>query len=85
MFFARERYCLVIDRLQHGFLGAYGNTWIETPAFDRLAAESFVFDQMLIDSPQLGSLYRSFWQGRHALAPSSRVGPRCRHCSAKSA
>ena len=62
--------CLVIDRLHRGFLGAYGNTWIETPAFDRLAAESFVFDQMLVDSPRLGPLYRSFWQGLHALAPA---------------
>jgi len=61
--------CLVIDRLHCGFLGAYGNTWIETPTFDCLAAESFVFDQMLVDAPRLGPLYRSFWQGRHALAP----------------
>jgi arylsulfatase A-like enzyme len=61
--------CLVIDRLHRGFLGAYGNTWIETPAFDRLAAESFAFDQMLVDSPRLGPLYRSYWQGLHALAP----------------
>ena len=61
--------CLVIDRLHRGFLGAYGNTWVETPAFDRLAAESFVFDQMLVDSPRLATLYRSYWQGLHALAP----------------
>jgi arylsulfatase A-like enzyme len=67
--------CLVLDRLHHGFLGALGNTWIETPAFDRLAAESFVFDQMLIDSPQLGPLYRSFWQGWHALAPAVENRP----------
>jgi arylsulfatase A-like enzyme len=67
--------CLVIDRLHCGFLGAYGNTWIETPALDRLAAESFVFDQMHIDSPQLGPLYRSFWQGWHALAPSAENRP----------
>jgi len=67
--------CLVIDRLQSGFLGAYGNTWIETPAFDRLAAESFVFDQMLIDSPHLGPLYRSYWQGWHALAPAVENRP----------
>jgi arylsulfatase A-like enzyme len=67
--------CLVIDRLHCGFLGAYGNTWIETPAFDRLAAESFVFDQMLVDTPRLGPLYRSFWQGWHALAPAVEDRP----------
>ena len=67
--------CLAMDRLHSGFLGAYGNTWIETPAFDRLAAESFVFDQALVDSPQLGPLYRSFWQGLHALAPAVEDRP----------
>jgi arylsulfatase A-like enzyme len=60
--------CLVIDRLHSGYLGAYGNGWVDTPAFDRLAAESFLFDQALIDTPELAPLYRSYWQGWHALA-----------------
>lgn len=59
--------CLVVDRLHHGYLGPYGNGWIETPAFDRLASQGFVFDQCLVDSPVLESLYRSYWQGRHAI------------------
>jgi arylsulfatase A-like enzyme len=59
--------CLVIDRLHAGYLGAYGNSWIETPAADRLAAESFVFDQALVDTPRLDLLYRSYWQGWPAL------------------
>ena len=62
--------CLVIDRLHLGYLGAYGNTWIETPQFDRLASQGFVFDQFLIDSPHLEFLCRSYWQGVHALAPA---------------
>jgi len=62
--------CLVIDRLHAGFLGAYGNSWISTPAFDRLACESFVFDQALIDSPNLAPLYRGYWQGCHAMGPA---------------
>jgi hypothetical protein len=61
--------CLVIDRLHAGYLGAYGNAWIETPALDRLASQSLVFDRALIDSPHLERLYRSYWQGRHALCP----------------
>jgi arylsulfatase A-like enzyme len=61
--------CLVIDRLHAGCLGPYGNTWVQTPAFNRLAAESFVFDQMSIDTPELERLYRSYWQGWHALCP----------------
>lgn len=62
--------CLVIDRLHVGYLGAYGNTWIHTPALDRLAAEGFLFDQFLIDSPQFDRLYRSYWLGQHALLRS---------------
>ncbi len=62
--------CLVIDRLHAGYVGAYGNSWISTPAIDRLAWEGFLFDQVLIDGPRLETLYRSLWQGRHALLPS---------------
>ena len=62
--------CLVIDRLHAGHLGAYGNTWIETPAMDRLASRAFTFDQMLVDSPRLAGLYRSYWEGWHALCPT---------------
>ncbi len=61
--------CLVLDRLHSGYLGPYGNTWVQTPAFNRLASESFTFDQMLIDTPDLARLYRSFWHGWHALCP----------------
>lgn len=59
---------LVIDRLHPGYLGAYGNSWIETPAFDRLAAESFLFDQALSFTTDLDAFYRAVWQGLHPLA-----------------
>jgi hypothetical protein len=59
---------LVIDRLHAGFVGAYGNTWIATPELNRLAADGFLFDRAMIDSPSLESVYRSYWQGIHALA-----------------
>ena len=59
--------CLIVDRLNAGYLGSYGNAWTETAHFDRLAAESFVFDQVLVDSPDVGLLYRSYWQGWHAM------------------
>jgi arylsulfatase A-like enzyme len=62
--------CLAVDRLHSGHLGAYGNAWIDTPVLDRLASQSFVFDQAILDSPQLDQLYRSYWQGWHALCPS---------------
>ena len=63
--------CLVFDRLHAGYVGAYGNSWIETPSFDRLASQSFLFDRALIDSPELPRLYRSYWQGWHALCPAA--------------
>jgi arylsulfatase A-like enzyme len=71
---AKHAICLVVDRLSAGFLGAYGNTWVRTPAFDRLAAESFLFDQAIIDSPRFDQLYRAFWRGTHA-ASTSRDEP----------
>ena len=59
--------CLVVDRLHAGYLGCYGNTGVITPELNRLAAEAFLFNQATIDSPELASLYRSWWRGRHAL------------------
>jgi arylsulfatase A-like enzyme len=56
---------LVVDRLHAGFLGCYGNTWVATPHFNRLAAESFVFDQAFVDHPDLAELCRSWWTGTH--------------------
>ncbi len=69
--------CLVIDRLHAGYVGAYGNTWIETPAFDRLACQSLLLERALIDSPELERLYRSYWHGWHALCPEKppEAGP----------
>ena len=62
--------CLVIDRLHAGYLGCYGNSWIVTPEFNRLAAESFVFDQAFVDAAGLADLYRAWWTGRHRLESS---------------
>ncbi|MCG8586290.1 MAG: sulfatase-like hydrolase/transferase [Pirellulales bacterium] len=59
----RNLVCLVIDGLGAGALGCYGNTWLETPALDRLAAESLVFDQATVECPDLTSVYRAWWQG----------------------
>ncbi len=59
--------CVVIDRLHVGYLGCYGNSWIGTPSLDRLAAEGFVFDQALTDSPKLDEVYDSYWSATHAL------------------
>ncbi|MBI3838931.1 MAG: sulfatase-like hydrolase/transferase, partial [Planctomycetia bacterium] len=70
---AKNLICVVVDRLHSGMVGAYGNSWIHTGQFDRLASESFLFDQALIDSPQLDQLYRSFWLGLHTAAQTARA------------
>ncbi|HWB13920.1 MAG TPA: sulfatase-like hydrolase/transferase [Pirellulales bacterium] len=63
---------LVVDRLHAGFLGCYGNSWVATPHFNRLAAEGFLFDQAFVDHPDLAELCRSWWTGTHYL---EREGP----------
>jgi arylsulfatase A-like enzyme len=49
------------------YLGCYGNTWIETPALDALAAQSVVFDQHLADRPDAAGAALAWRTGRHAL------------------
>lgn len=67
--------CLLVDRLHAGYLGCYGNAWISTPAFDRLAAESFVFDQALANATSLEQLYGGYFWGAHPLERSTRIRP----------
>lgn len=62
---------LVIDRLGAGWLGPYGNTWLDTPNFNRLAAQSLLFETAISDSPALEVAYRSLWTGQHALVPDA--------------
>jgi len=66
---------IVVDRLGAGYLGPYGNTWIETPSCNRLAAQSVLFDFALADAVDLPTVYRSYWQGLHAMSAEPRVGP----------
>lgn len=42
---------ITFDHLALSQLGCYGNTWISTPRFDRLAAASIVFDQCYSGAP----------------------------------
>jgi arylsulfatase A-like enzyme len=62
----------VIDRLSAAYVGALGNTWIHTPAFDRLAAESLVFERAMIDSPAVLAVYQSYWTGEAAWHNAAR-------------
>jgi hypothetical protein len=66
VFEAKSAICLVIDRLSAAYVGALGNTWLHTPALDRLAAQAIVFDRAMIDSPALDAVYASYWTGTAA-------------------
>lgn len=52
---------LVIDQLPASLLGPYGNTMIETASFNRLAAQSLVFDFAFAESLDLKATCRRIW------------------------
>lgn len=58
---------LSFERLHLGFLGCYGNHWIETPNFDRLAARAVVFDQHFGTYFGKSSRLPAWWTGWHEL------------------
>lgn len=57
---------LMIDGLRADMLGPYGNTWLDTPRFNRLASEAALFEHVWSDSPRLLSAYASMLSGRPA-------------------
>ena len=59
---------VVCNSLHLGFLGAYGNAWIDTPSLDRLAAEGVVFDHHFPENLTTLPTRRSWWTGRYGFA-----------------
>jgi len=59
---------IACNGLHLGFLGPYGNPWIETPHLDRLAAEGVVFDHHFPENLTTLPTRRSWWTGRYAFA-----------------
>ena len=59
---------IACNGLHLGFLGAYGNSWIETPHVDRLAAEGVVFDNHFPENLTTLPTRRSWWTGRYGFA-----------------
>jgi arylsulfatase A-like enzyme len=72
---------IVVRALHLGYVGCYGNEWIETPALDRLAAEGVLFDQHYADSPDAAGAECAWWRGHYAFpltadeAPIAQRGP----------
>jgi arylsulfatase A-like enzyme len=59
---------VVCNSLHLGFLGPYGNAWIETPSLDQLAAEGVVFDHHFPENLTTLPTRRSWWTGRYGFA-----------------
>jgi len=53
---------VTFDHLHLGYLGPYGNEWIETPNWNRLASDGVTFDQCLADVSPLHDSRHVFWQ-----------------------
>jgi hypothetical protein len=60
---------VVASGLQLGYVGCYGNDWIDTPTLDGLAAEGVVFDQHFADQPDAAGARRAWRTGSYGLAP----------------
>ena len=56
---------IACNGLHLGFLGTYGNAWIETPNLDRLASEGVVFDHHYPENLTTLPTRRSWWTGRY--------------------
>ena len=57
---------LSIDRLGAGYLGPYGNTWIDTAAFNRFASRSIVFENCIADRVETDSFLKAILHGVHS-------------------
>jgi arylsulfatase A-like enzyme len=73
---------LVVDRLGAAYLGPYGNTWLETAGFNRLASESLLCEHMLAVAPDLATTYRHYWFGEPASEKSLPAIARAAGCRA---
>jgi arylsulfatase A-like enzyme len=52
--------CLTIEGWHSGMIGTYGNSWIQTPALDALAAQSAVFDRFYAETPEISAGLAAF-------------------------
>jgi arylsulfatase A-like enzyme len=66
---------IVARGLNVGYLGCFGNAWVETPTLDRLAAEGVVFDRHYADGSSAEGVCRSWRTGRCPLPLAEGDGP----------
>ncbi len=70
----RRALVLVVDGWGAGFLGCYGNSWLDTPALDQWACQSVLFEQCLSECPAPLELYPHLFEGSHSLGPVQANG-----------
>jgi arylsulfatase A-like enzyme len=58
---------IMCDSLQFNYLGCYGNDWIKTPNFDKLAKESVVFEKAYAEGLPTVPVRRALLTGRYTL------------------
>lgn len=56
---------ITFDRWHAGFLGCYGNPWVDTPHLDELAVRGTVFDQHFAENLTPGARQHAWWTGRY--------------------
>ncbi len=61
-------FVFVADGLGAGYLGMYGNGWLPTPTFNRIASQSLVVEFPWAHSLDVLSAYDGYFTGRHALS-----------------
>ncbi len=61
---ARSAVVISFDHLHLGYVGCFGNDWIETPNLDRLASRAVVFDQHFSENIDPAAANHAWWTGR---------------------
>jgi arylsulfatase A-like enzyme len=68
---------VTFDRLHLGYLGCYGNDWIETPHLDRLATRAVVFDRHCSENLDPLAANHGWWNGIYQFALDAEQQRRC--------
>lgn len=58
---------IMLDSLQHNYLGCYGNDWISTPNFDRFARNGILFENAYSEGVPTIPVRRALMTGRFTL------------------
>src|SRR5687768_5158778 len=56
---------VIADDWGHGHAGAYGCSWVNTPAFDRVAKEGVLFNNCFTNNPKCSPCRASILTGRN--------------------